>query len=181
VDNLRAGHGTIDAEGVSISVDLGVLAASLRYFDPRGSFVAALLDAVGGPLPEPLRAVRAGSVTDRALTLVWRSPTETLLLCNDPQAFMQLERSLAGEADGCMVDQTGGIRAIRVRGPRTDDLMARLGANTVCPEMGEARTGRLAELPVSAVRIQAGEVLLLIERVYADHLLDWIAVTVGDF
>lgn len=182
MDSSHAGHGAMDTDGLSISVDLEVLAASLRYFNARGSFAAAVCDAVGGSLPEPLRAVRVEPTADQApLTLVWRSPTETLLLSKDPQVFRQLERRLAAMADGCMVDQTGGIRVVRIRGARTNDLLARLGANSVAPELGEARTGRLAELPVTAVRIQADEVLLLIERVYADHLLEWIAVTIGDF
>ncbi len=69
---------------------------------------------------------------------------------------------------------------VRVCGPRTNDLLARLGADTVIPELGEARTGRLAELQATAVRIQADEVLLIIERVYADHMLEWINVTAAD-
>ncbi|MEP6546670.1 MAG: sarcosine oxidase subunit gamma family protein [Gammaproteobacteria bacterium] len=182
MNNLRTGHTVIDAEGLSVSVDLEVLAASLRYFDSQGSFAAAVHDVIGGPLPQPLRALRADPATNHApLTLAWRSPTETLLLCKDRQAFMQLGQRLAANADGCMVDQTGGIRVLRVRGARTEDLLTRLGANNVFPELGEARTGRLAELPVTAVRIQADEVMLLVERVYADHLLEWIAVTAGDF
>ena len=182
VDSLQARRGAIQADGLSIRVDPEILAASLRYFDARGSFAAAVCDAVGGPLPGPLRAVHIESASSHAaLTLAWRSPTETLLLCKDPQSFAQLELKLAGEAEGCMVDQTGGIRAIRVRGARTEDLVTRLGANAIYPELGEARTGRLAELQVTAVRIQAEELLLLVERVYADHLLEWIAVTVGDF
>lgn len=179
--NLHAGHCAIDAEGLSVSVDLAVLTASLRYFDAQGGFAALVCEAVGAPLPQTLRAVRAESVTKQVLTLVWRSPTETLLLCEDAQAFAQLQQRLAAGEDGCMVDQSGGIRVLRVRGARTEDLLARLGANSVAPQLGEARTGRLAELPVTAVRTQADEVLLLIERVYADHLLEWIAVTAGDF
>lgn len=180
MDSLRPAHSAIEAVGLSVSVDDAFLAASLRYFDSHGGFATAVREAVGRPLPEPLRAIRAELATNPKVTLVWRSPTETLLLCKDAQAFVQLERRLAAAADGCMVDQTGGIRVVRVRGPKTDDLLARLGENCVAPGMGEARTGRLAELQVTALRIEAGEVLLLVDRVYAEHLLEWIAVTAGD-
>jgi heterotetrameric sarcosine oxidase gamma subunit len=113
--------------------------------------------------------------------LVWRSPTETLLLSKDPPAFARLEAELAAAADGCMVNQTGGLCVVRVQGRRTDDLLTRLGADSAIPGIGEARTGRFAELQATAVRFAADEVLLIVERVYADHLLEWMAVTAGDF
>ena len=180
--NLRAGPSAIEADGLSVSIDREYLAASLRYFDLQGSFASILRNAVGAAPPEPLRAIRAVSPRNSApLVLVWRSPTEILLLSKDPLAFAQLEGELAAAVDGCMVNQTGGLCVVRVRGRRADDLLVRLGADTVIPALGEARTGRLAEVQVTAVRGQADEVLLLIERVYADHLLEWIAVTAGDF
>lgn len=177
---MRPAHSVIDAGGLSVRVDDEFLAASLRFFNSQGGFATALREAVGGPLPEPLRAIRAELATNFKVTLVWRSPSEILLLCTDTQAFLQLERRLAAAVDGCMVDQTGGIRVVRVRGPKTVDLLARLGANCVAPGMGDARTGRLAELQVTALRLDADEVLLLVERVYAEHLLEWIVVTAGD-
>ena len=164
-----------------VSVDLEFLAASLRYFDSQGAFAAAVRDAVGVPLPQPLHVTPAESVANAArFMLIWRSPTEILLLSKDSHAFTQLERRLADAEDGCMVDQSGGIRVVRLTGSRTGDLLVRLGANELAPSLGEARTGRLAELQVTAVRVLADEVLLLVERVYADHLLEWLAVSARD-
>ncbi len=188
MDNLRAAPSAIEAEGLGVIVDGEYLAASLRYFDSRGSFAAILRNALGAELPEPLRAIRVQApvraqapVNSMPFILVWRSPTETLLLSKDPAAFAQLEADFAAAADGCMVDQSGGICAVRVQGRRTDYLLMRLGADSAIPAIGEARTGRFAEVPATAVRFAADEVLMVVERVYADHLLEWIAVTAGDF
>lgn len=207
MDNLRAAPTAIEAHGlsVSVSVDGEYLAASLRYFDAQGSFVAMLRNALGVALPEALRAVRVealrlgealsreeaatggeapptgeGPVNSLSQILVWRSPTETLLLSKDPPAFAQLEAELAVAADGCMVNQTGGFRVLRIQGRRADYLLTRLAADSAIPGIGDARTGRFAEVQATAVRFAADEVLLIVERVYADHLLEWIAVTVGD-
>ena len=182
MDNLRAAPSAIEADGLCVIVDREYLAASLRYFDSQGSFAAILRNALGAPLPEPLRAIRSEApVNSVPFILVWRSPTESLLLSKDPPAFAQLEGEFAAAADGCMVNQTGGLCVVRVQGRRTDDLLTRLGANSAIPGIGEARTGRFAELQATAVRFAADEVLLIVERVYADHLLEWMAVTAGDF
>jgi hypothetical protein len=79
-----------------------------------------------------------------------------------------------------MVDQTGGIRVVRVAGSRARDLLLRLGAATALPDLGEARTGRLAELSVLTLCVRPSEYLLLAERVYAHHLLEWIHATAAD-
>jgi hypothetical protein len=172
----------IEADGISIKSDFGLQIASLRYFDSAGSFADAARGALGRPLPEPLRAARIDRGADDAHSiLAWRSPTETLFLDSDARRFNDLERRLADTPGGCMVNQTGGIRAVRVRGSRARDLMVRLGATTAIPGLDEARSSRLAELQVLAVCVQTGELILLIERVYADHLLEWMAATVADF
>ena len=172
----------VEIGGLSVIEERGLLAASLRYFDAADRFVAAVCEAVGGPLPEPLRAVQVDLATSGAhFLLAWRSRTETLLLSKDEAAFAALELRLAAEVDGCMVDQTGGMSAFRVRGLKARDLLVRLGAVTSIPEPGEARSSRLAELQVMTVCVQAGEFLLLVERVYANHLREWIGATVADF
>jgi sarcosine oxidase gamma subunit len=153
----------------------------LRYFHHAGRFAAAVREAVGRPLPEPLRVIQVGSATQGPyVVLTWRSPTETLLLTNDRAAFDELERQLAAEADGCMVNQTGGISVLRMRGERAGDVLPRLGAATAIPNLGEARSGRLAELQVLTACVSPKEYLLLVERVYADHLLEWIHATAVD-
>ena len=167
--------------GLSVSADRDVQIASLRYFDSAGGFAAAVREAVGRPLPEPLHALKVGSAMQGPYAiLAWRSPTETLLLTNDRAAFDELERQLAAAADGCMVNQTGGICVLRVQGLKAGDLLVRLGASTAIPNLGEARSGRLAELQVLTACVHAGEYLLLVERVYANHLLEWINATAAD-
>jgi heterotetrameric sarcosine oxidase gamma subunit len=182
MDNSGRKPIVVEIDGLSVIEERGLLAASLRYFDAADRFVAALRENAGRPLPEPLRAVQVGLATSAAhYILAWRSPTETLLLTKDPAAFAELELRLAAEVDGCMVDQTGGLSAFRVRGSKARDLLLRLGAVTSIPGLGEARSGRLAELQVMTVCVQAGEFLLLVERSYANHLLEWIGATAADF
>jgi sarcosine oxidase gamma subunit len=178
----------VEVAGLSVRVQRQVEVASLRYFDTADRFVAVLREFLGTPLPAPLGALRApgtprieaGSSGARFI-LLWRSPTETLLLSYDPAALAELDDRVASEVDGCMVVQTGGIRVLRVAGPKARDLLLRLGSTAAIPALGEARTGRLAELQVLTACVQAGEYLLLVERVYANHLLEWVRATVADF
>ena len=171
----------VESQGVSVTADRGLLIASLRYFDHAGEFAAAVREAVGRALPEPLRAFQIGSATQGSyVILAWRSPTETLLLSNGRAAFEELERQLAAAPDGCMVNQTGGICVLRVRGEQAGNLLLRLGAATAIASLGEARSGRLAELQVLTARVSPEECLLLVERVYANHLFEWIAATAAD-
>jgi sarcosine oxidase gamma subunit len=172
----------VEIHGLSVRTDRDVPIASLRYFNQSGAFAAAVREAVGRPLPEPLRAIQVGNAVQGAyVILAWRSPTETLLLTDDRAAFDELERQLASAADGCMVNQTGGICVLRVQGVKAGDLLLRLGAASAIPNLGEARSGRLAELQVLTACVHAGEYLLLVERVYANHLLEWIRATAADF
>jgi sarcosine oxidase gamma subunit len=172
----------VEVAGLSVRVQRQVEVASLRYFDPADRFVAAVREFLGSPLPAPLHALRVDAATGGArFILLWRSPTETLLLSYDPAALAELDARVAPETDGCMVVQTGGMRVLRVAGSKARDLLLRLGSATAIPALGEACTGRLAELQVLTACVQAGEYLLLVDRVYANHLLGWIRATVADF
>jgi sarcosine oxidase gamma subunit len=170
------------ADGVSVALDRTVAVASLRYLEPAGEFASAAERALRARLPAALQAVISPAVAGRGeLILAWRSPTETLLLSDDAAALTEMAAPLANFADGCWVDQSGGLWAVRIRGARSGDLLLRLGSSASNPALGEARTGRIAELPVLALCVRPGEILLLVERVYAEHLLGWIGATVGDF
>ena len=181
MDNSRGTASALVINGLRVETVDGFLVASLRHFDRTGSFAAAVTETLGQPLPQPRCAALAGAVPDSQVILAWRSPTESLLCCNVPAAFAELEQRLAGAADGCMVDQTGGICMFRVQGERSRDLLQRLGATTAIPGLGEACGGRLAEVQVLTVCVQSGEFLLFIERVYADHLHEWMRTTAADF
>ena len=181
MDDAQGKTTAIEIDGLSVSTDRDIRIASLRYFDHAGRFAAAVREAVGRALPEPLRAFQVGSAAQGSyVILAWRSPTETLLLSNDRAAFDELERQLAAAPDGCMVNQTGGIAILRVRGGKAGDLLLRLGAATAIPSLGEARSGRLAELQVLTACLAPREFLLLVERVHANHLLEWIGATAAD-
>jgi heterotetrameric sarcosine oxidase gamma subunit len=166
------------AEAPHIDAIPGMLVASLRYFESGGAFAASVEEIVGAALPAALRISFASTGADTLLA--WRSPTESLLLCRDAERFAALARSLAVAADGCMVDQTGGLCVLEVHGAQADDLLLRLGSSESVPGVGEARSCRLAELAVLVACRQASRYILVVERVYLDHLLGWIRATSSD-
>jgi sarcosine oxidase gamma subunit len=170
----------LSTDGLTVRWDHGLAIASLRYFDPAGSFATAVREMLGGPLPEPLRAGRAGRAGSE-LVLAWRSPTETLLVTADAGWLAAVSAFAAGRSDGCLIDQTGGILSLVLTGARVPDLLLRLGSTDAIPALGEARTSRLAELAVMSLCTRPGEILLLVERVYVRHLIGWIRETVADF
>jgi sarcosine oxidase gamma subunit len=169
--------------GLSVLLERDMRIGSLRYFDAGGPLSASLHEAIGGPLPGPLRAVRYGIAhSGEEIILAWRSPTETVLMTKDDAAFAAiLNRAALDGAAGCLVEQTGGLWAWHVTGARTRDLLERLGSIASVPALGEARTSRMAELPVLALRVREEQVILLVERVYSDHLLGWMSETALDF
>jgi sarcosine oxidase gamma subunit len=172
----------IEATGLRVRGEVAIRAASLRYFDSQGSFAASVAAVLGVPLPGVLQATRVPASSGKPETLLaWRSPTETLVLSTDGAGFSKLGVALASAPDGCFVDQSGGLWVLRVSGARLIDLLTRLGGTGSVPQLGEARRGRLADVAVMALCVQAGEVLLVVDRVYADHLLGWIRETAADF
>jgi sarcosine oxidase gamma subunit len=181
------------ARELSVQWDHGLSVASLRYFDPTGLFAVEVGEVLGGPLPAPLRSDRRVVVAEGdgasakgassagwELVLAWRGPTETLLVTADAGWLAAADRFAAGRLDGCLVDQTGGILTLVVGGDRAPDLLTRLGSTDAVPALGEARTSRLAELSVMSLCTRPGEILLLVERVYARHLFGWIRETIAD-
>ena len=167
----------IEGGGLAVRVDQAMCAASLRYFEAEGSFAAAARDATGVALPKPLEAARS---PDGELTLAWRSPSETLLLTPSAQRLDELEGRLIGSPEGCLVNLTGGLKVLRVTGERPAELLRRLGGTASVPRPGEARRSRLADVAVVALCTEPGEVLLLVDRAYAEHLMGWIRETLLD-
>jgi sarcosine oxidase gamma subunit len=171
----------VELAGLSVTLRREFKVASLRYFDAQGPIAVAVRSVVGGPLPEVQRAVRYPAGAGE-LILAWRSPTETWLITTDGAAFAAITAALASDSSaGCLVDQTGGLWAWQLCGARTTDLLARLGSKASIPALGEARGSRVAELPVLMLCVKVGEIVLLVERVYSEHLLGWINETVEDF
>ena len=149
--------------------------ATLRYFTREGSFADTVRALTGMPLPGLLEARE-----EAQLMLAWRSPTETLCITRSTTRLGELGASLGPFAEGCMVELTGGLQIVRLTGLRIADLLCRLGGAASVPAPGEARRSRLADLPVLALSVRAGETLLVVDRAWLPHLLAWIRETLLD-
>jgi sarcosine oxidase gamma subunit len=172
----------IEADGVTVTPRAELLVASLRYFDDGGDFAAAVAGVVGGSLPRVRHCVRHGAQPEGGeIVLASCNPTETLALFGSPAILSRIEAFCTGRPDGCVVDLTGGVWACDIQGARAADLLARIGADARLPEIGEARTTRLADLPVTSIRVDDGALTLVVDRAYAEHLCAWIRETLGDF
>ena len=182
MDSVRDLDEVMNAADVSVRQRRFSRVGSLRYFEPEGAFIETIAAVVGGPMPRLLHAVRyAGATMGSEIILACCKPTETLALCSGAEQFASLERQAAGRTDGCLVEQTGGIWACTVTGTRAPDLITRLGAATAIPALGVAGISRLAELAVTSLCIRPGEIMLLVERVYSEHLAAWMRETLADF
>ena len=171
----------IKAPGMGIFQDPSLHLASLRYFHPIDVFSRSTQALLGAPLPGVCRAICVPEVScmDKTI-LAWRSPTETLVLCDGPAVILQLQALIDSSNDGCVVDQTGGLLALRARGEGITELFTRIGGHGALPALGESKRSRMAEVPVLAIQVQLGEFLLIVERVYAEHLMSWLRVSAAD-
>jgi sarcosine oxidase gamma subunit len=170
-------HAEIEVRDLS-----GMHAAALRYFESGGPFAAAASAALGIALPAPLNAavVALPAAPDSELVLAWSRPTETLLLTASATALAALAGQIESADGGQLVDVTGALAVLRLSGARSADLIGRLGSGSV-PRAGEARRGRLADVPVMSLCVRAGEVWLIVDRAYARHLSGWIEATLADW
>ncbi len=171
----------IETSGLSVRPDPAVQVASLRHFAAGGAFACAMQQHLRTPLPGTLSAIAVASLAaGNWALLAWRSPTESLLLCSEPQLVAQLSVAAQALEDGCVVVQTGGARVLRATGEAVDDLFARMGGQGTLPARGEARRSRLADVPILALRVQADEILLVVDRPFAEHVMNWIRSTALD-
>ena len=175
MDESAALLAPISVAGLCVSLDADLLCASLRYHDSNGPVADRVRSLLNQPLPAPLAAGQSNTTQEgAAVTLAWRSPTETLVLCRSRSVLAGIRSDAEYWQEGCYIEQTGGYRAIRLTGARTPDLFSRLGAPQSVPAVGQALRSRLAEVPVLALSLVPGEYLLLVERIYAPHLFDWM-------
>ena len=166
--------------GVTAERDRAIQVASLRYFDPAAC-AADIASALGCAPPTAGRLERHGLPgSAEPFALLWRSPGETWLLAGTPAPIHALRRGLGTGDAAWLVDLTGGIRGIHLTGTRALGVMRRLGSSLSIPRAGEARTGRFADVTVTVAGWQPDEYLLLVERVFYEHLLDWIRETLAD-
>lgn len=172
------------ADGLEVQ-EAPLYASTLRYFESAGPFAAAVAAVTGAPLPAPLRATvpvaAAADGSGPGLVLAWIRPTETLAFSEQAAPLAELSERLAQAAGGHVVDLTGGLKSFRLGGARVAELLSRLGGTTVAMGVGEARRGRLADVPVLAACVRAEETLLVVDRAYAEHLRGWIEATLADW
>ena len=155
--------------------------AGLRYFAREGAFARMVSAATGLELPNELRAAHDADDAKEAVTLLaWRSPTETTLVTTDSGLLDSLQASAAALDDGCVIDQTGGLLVLRVRGPAVVDLLARKAGHGAPPAIGESRRVRFAQVAVLIVKVRTDEVLLIVDRIYAPHLMASIRASAAD-
>jgi heterotetrameric sarcosine oxidase gamma subunit len=176
---------SIEGRGVTIAMEPRFHAASLRYFERDGAFTHMVQSATGLSLPNNLSATHshASSGADDAqiiTLLAWRSPSETTLLTSDEGLLNTLQTSAAEFSDGCVVDQRGGILVFRAQGTGVPSLLAKTAGHGAMPAIGESRRTRLAEVAVLIVKVQAGETLLIVDRMYAPHMMASIRVNAAD-
>jgi sarcosine oxidase gamma subunit len=180
----------IVVDGLAVKSDRNIRVLALRHLTDLRPFSAYVHSFLGAALPAPRIAVTArGGLPPRGRErrthdrwiLAWRSPTETWMLCAGEAETAELHARMEGMKDVCVVDQTGGIAILAVRGERTDDLLVRLGSAASVPALGEARTSRMAEITVMALRVDPDELLLLFDQAQLGHVLGWIEVTARDF
>lgn len=171
------------AQGLVVEADVTLHAATLRYFDAEGSFAAAFAEVTGTPPPAPLTAmvVPEGAAAGAGIVLAWLRPTETLALSEEAAPLAGFKEALAQATDGHVVDLSGGLKAFRMRGARVGDLLSRLGSAALGMGPGHARRGRFGDVPVLALSVRPGEVLLVVDRAYAAHLGGWIEATLADW
>ena len=164
---------------IAMTVDPRMCVASLRYFDLGGPFAEAVQRSVGAVLPRG--AITLALAALEPLTLIaWRSPSESLLLSEDPQLIQALSRAVAGLKDGCVIELTGGACVLRAAGTGTAELLARIGGHGSMPPLHGSCATRLADLPVMVIRLDGPDLLLVVDRAYLDHLMEWMRVSIRD-
>ncbi|MFO1465743.1 MAG: sarcosine oxidase subunit gamma family protein [Steroidobacteraceae bacterium] len=182
MDDRHNPYQDLAAPGLTVCIEWQWRVAALRHLRREGEFARACERLFEVPLPAAGKAQRIpGAPAGHEAHLLWRNPTSTLALLSDAAAFRALLDALPPAADGCCVDLSGGWWVLRLRGARVRDLLVRIGSEASFPSAGEARISRIAETTVISVAAESGDVLLLVDRAYAEHLLNWIRVTIGDF
>jgi hypothetical protein len=163
--------------GLTVELAQGLHLASLRHF-AAAPIDALLRETTGAGLP---RSQQACQGADGEVTLAWRSPSETLLLSGAVAVLQQLAQQLKASDDACLVELSAAFRVVRLAGARVSDLLCRLGGTGAIPNVGEARRGRVCDVPVLAVSVCEAETWLVLDRAYLPHVLGWIGATLADF
>ena len=112
----------------------------------------------GAPRPGELAAFGDG--------LLWRSSADRALAVCEPAAALGVRGLLEEARDGCaLVELTAGLAALELRGPRARELLERLTAIDVRPEVlpvAGVLAGALARVPAALLRPEAEAFLVLV-------------------
>jgi sarcosine oxidase gamma subunit len=164
---------SFEAIGLSVQVESRLNLVTLRYFGLEGQFVRVVQQMLNSALPDTGRAkfIEADS---QLKILAWRAPTECILMGADDWFVESLRSATVSLNDGCLVDQSAGFLVIRVSGEAVDGLFARLGGQLTLPALGQTCRSRLADVPVTALKVRSNETHIIVERSYGAHLLDSI-------
>ena len=174
--NLMA---SIQGPGLEVELQPQFQAASLRYFDSAGAFAGVIRSISGLDIPTGLRAThRVHSADGQGMTvLAWRSPSETTLLTTENGLIDALQSAAARLADGCMVDQRGGLLVFGARGEAVPELVAKKAGYGAMPAIGESRRTRFADVAVSIAKLRADQTLFIVDRIYAPHVMASIRIS----
>lgn len=170
----------IDGADFRIELEPRLHAASLRYFERDGAFPRLVQRVTGLAVPDELRTAHSAPATAGVTILAWRSPSETTLITSDDDLPDSLQAAAAAIHDGCIVDLRSGTLVFRARGQQVATVVARTAGHGAMPAIGDSRRARLAEVPVLLVKVQDDETLILVERIYAPHVMSVLRVSAAD-
>jgi hypothetical protein len=182
VPDLDSVASSIESRHVHIQRDVSLSVASLRYFEAEGTLDHALASTVGAKRPPATRAATAPEAdAGPADILAWRRPGELLYLTSSPIRFSRVRTAVGSTARSWFIDQSSGYWIIRVGGSRVADLYSRLGGQGALPGLGESCAARLADVPVLSIKVRKADSVMVVDRLYGPHLMQWMRETVEDF
>jgi sarcosine oxidase subunit gamma len=147
---------------------------SLHHRGPAGAEALATVAAAQRlpRLPEP------GHCHGMDPVLVWRSPSEVLLITEDGARAAPVLAALrpSAGATAFAVDRSHGTLTVELTGRALDALLARLvDASGVPRELGRACATRLADIPAVLWRTAADHMRLQVDRAHDHYLARWLA------
>jgi len=123
----------------------------------------------------------AGRFTGDGTLILWRNPTELLLVTPRRGEAERVLRTLpAGpEALAYAVDQSDGLVTFELQGTALDDVLHRLlDASAVPLEPGQGTRARMAEIAVIALRLDSQRAWLIADRANDQFLAQWVAYAI---
>ena len=152
----------------------GLTAITIRHF-PGDTRAAEAVRAAGlewSNVP--------GDLVGKDPWLAWRSPQETMALGFTAEPLSAVLAALTpGQSDSAMAARLSDALAVfELHGPRIDDWLALLvDASTIPREPGRCSRGRLADVAVMLLRLQADRLWLLVDGPVSTHLENWLALS----